>query len=236
MASIVDRRIASGFLGVALVLSACGSAADPGATPTTENARTTAVPNPGVYGEIESSFTGSGPKVVVLGDSIMVATRKTLRSELDGYAVKVAALSGEGLSGGPLSQALGGGSMPEIAGDYAEADPAVVVIELGTNDAWLEELTVDAAEQALANIVGEFPEACLVAVSVTESAQAEGYDDAEAAKINESLVGVADQLVDWPKLSSEQPGSLKPDGIHPTERGTKVLASAVAEAVDACSR
>lgn len=220
---------------VALSFMACGSSSStapgPGdaipATPTTGGGSN-------VYGEIEESYGGSGPRVAVLGDSLMVASRQRLRSLLDGHSLKVAALTGEGLAGGSISAAVGGGGMTEVAATYAADDPAVAVIALGTNDAWLEQLTADEAIAGLETIVDALADACLVMVTITESASAEGYDVAEAREINDSIEAAADEVVDWRRISTSEVGLLRPDDIHPTPAGAEVFAAAIADAVERC--
>jgi lysophospholipase L1-like esterase len=153
---------------------------------------------------------------------------------LDGHSLKVAALTGEGLAGGSISAAVGGGGMTEVAATYAADDPAVAVIALGTNDAWLEQLTADEAIAGLETIVDALADACLVMVTITESASAEGYDVAEAREINDSIEAAADEVVDWRRISTSEVGLLRPDDIHPTPAGAEVFAAAIADAVERC--
>jgi lysophospholipase L1-like esterase len=192
-------------------------------------------PGVGTYGDIETKYTGEGPRVVVLGDSIMVATRSKLRAQLYDHSLKVAALAGEGLSGGALSAVLDDGVMLDVAEEYGRDAPAVVVIELGTNDAWFDELSVSEAEAGLQAIWSRFSEVCRVVVTVAESASAPDYDGAEGARINVALTATADHVVDWRSLSADQPGLLNADGIHPTADGAAVLARAISDAVRSCS-
>lgn len=215
-------------LALAVPASACseGSGRSPAAT--------TVEANDTAFGEVEQDYTGTGPKVVVLGDSIMVATAPELRDALPDHAVKVAAVRGEGLAGGPLSKVVGG-SMTDVADSYASDDPEVAVIELGTNDAWLTDLALDAAVDAIEHMASAFDDACLVVVTVTERSTADGYDRAEARQINRHLLEAADEVVDWDEIGAAG-GNLLDDGIHPTPAGTRALAAAVADAVASCGR
>lgn len=221
-----------------LVGAACSNGA-PGADhppPTTATASTppTVVAPADDFGTIGSEYEGTGPKVALLGDSISVRSREQVREALSGYSLKVGAVRGEGLSGGSISRALGGGSMLDVAAQYAKDPPEVLVLELGTNDAWLAPLSAEDATAAVETIVGEFPSSCVVAVTITEVSTAKGYDRGEARRINRSVRSVADQIVEWGTESTGRPGLLLPDGIHPTGQGSEVLAAGIADGVRSC--
>ena len=182
---------------------------------------------------MERTYTGSGPRVAVLGDSITVGSRPALREELSSRSLKIGALLGEGLSSGPYSQVLGEDVMLSAAEDISDDGPPVAVLALGTNDAWNPRLTLDAAQEALARYDELLSETCLVVVTVNEDAVAPDFDRSEAAAINESLRAMADQVVDWDVLA-DAPGALRDDTIHPSDAGKQAWARAVADGVERC--
>jgi lysophospholipase L1-like esterase len=182
-------------------------------------------------GEIEEAFTGTGPEVVILGDSVTAISRPWVRRELSGRSLKIAALWGEGLGGGPISTAVGYPIMQTTAATYGADAPEVAVIELGTNDCWHADLSVADALDGLQAIVACFAASKLVGVTITERAMAPSYDRSGAAAINEALRHSVDVVVEWgPRSASE--GFLDPtDLIHPTREGSEFFASLLAEGV-----
>jgi lysophospholipase L1-like esterase len=211
--------------GVLSVSTSCGSDDSPGAPP----------PSTGGFdvGLIEDDYAGSGPTLVILGDSITDHSRAQLHRVLDPrYRTKIGAVTGEGFSGGPLSAAVGEGrrGMLEAATKYARDDPSTVVIALGTNDAWNPLLGLDAATEAMADMIVKFPESCVVGVAVSEWSEAENYDRDEAQSLNAQLRDLADVVV--PAL---EPADVGADMIHPTTEGRTAFAQAVASGVGRCA-
>jgi hypothetical protein len=234
---MVDMRWLAAVL---VVLAACGGGSDaepeperPAAEPTETTPTTAPSPTPDpAFGRIEADYQGDGPKVVVLGDSITVQSRAELQRELADYALKVGALRGEGLGGGPFSETFGEGAMLGAARLYAPDDPEVVVIALGTNDAWSADIALPATREAWRTITGFFDSACIVGVTIVEATTAAGYDADEARAINELITADSDQVVDWRELGARVTAG---DGIHVTPEGAEVRAEAIRRAVDACS-
>lgn len=185
------------------------------------------------FGGVEERYRGDGPKVALLGDSISVAAAPHLRRDLRGYATKIAAVIGEGVAGGPISHAFGSGDMLEIATRYGQDPPAVGIVALGTNDVWRAELSAADARRVLPDLVSALGAGCLVVVLLADGAGVADYDPAAAAAINDQLRTVADEVVDWGEIAA-RPGSLKADGIHPTDVGAAALAEALAAAVRRC--
>lgn len=223
-----DRDRRSAILDTSAPTRATSDAAP---TPTAQPAEKRGVD----FGHIETAYQGSGPGVVILGDSITVSSREDLRRELDDYSVKIGALFGEGLGGGPFSAMAASGppAMTVAATEYGKEDPGVAVLALGTNDAWKPELTLDMARTELDRIVAGLDGACLVAVTITEEATIDGYDRGEARAINDLLRARADQVVDWNAVGTT-PEFTSDDEIHLDPAGRALRSSMIDDAVDTC--
>ena len=113
----------------------------------------------------------------MLGDSITVESGHALHRVLDDrYRNKISAIIGEGFGGGPRSKAVG--ASPSVLTQAAQRDakdnPAIVVLALGTNDAWSSALALDPALAAIRKMDALFPNVCVVAVAVNEWSTANG--------------------------------------------------------------
>ncbi len=188
-------------------------------------------------GGIDEVYRGTGETTVaIIGDSLTVSTSDLLRAELSGYRVKIAAFFGEGFGGGSFSHVFGTNLLADALHDYLDdADPPdVLVIALGTNDAWLPALTSSMFQDQWPEMAEDYHGPCLVVVTVSESVDAPTYDVTEAAQINEGLRAHADRVVDWATL--HRPEHLKPDQIHLTAEGRAYRARLIADAVESCAR
>jgi lysophospholipase L1-like esterase len=203
-----------------------------------------------------SAYTGRGPKVAIIGDSLTVQTWNQLYDALvPSYAVRIGAYAGEGYNPGPLKKAInelekrpGTGStapqLPETAPDqgvmvavaeeFAKSRPDIVVLELGTNDAWNRRSTADAIS-AMEKMAADFRPACMIGLQLAENSKAKGWSNREARELNLAMRDWADHVIDWARLSA-RPGLLAPDAVHPTPAGRQVLTDAVAEAVRSCTK
>lgn len=224
---------------------------DPAPTATesaTDRSTTTAAPDPAgtepelppagseELGKIDTAYAGTtGPRVVVIGDSLTSAGRAHLLSALSEYRVKIAALFGEGFGGGPFSRVYGTELLHDAALDYLGAPdaPDALVVALGTNNAWNESLTLEMVEDRWPEIADAYDGSCLVVVTVDEASENPDYDNVEAERINEELRSRADRVVDWSALV--RPELLGPDHIHLTTAGLVRRAELIREAVDACA-
>jgi lysophospholipase L1-like esterase len=187
-------------------------------------------------GAFATTYTGHGPKVVILGDSLIVLEWKELYDGLDSrYSVEIGAWFGEGYNPGDFSVALGGPAIiPEVAKTDALSHPAIVVLALGTNDAWSRRST-SIALSTMATMVREFRGACLVGITLPEHSTVAGWSNTEAHTLNIAMRRWADQIVDWATMSA-RPGNLAADGIHTTHKGTRLRASAIISAIEHCTR
>lgn len=147
---------------LALMITACASANDPKA------------PSVGPAGATENTYTGSGSKVAIIGDSLTVLDWKQLYDGLDRrYAVSIAALFGEGYSGGSYSSYFHNILMLNAALDLAKSHPAIVVLALGTNDA-LSPRPLTVSLTTMGKMVAAFRPACMVGVTLPAETSAKG--------------------------------------------------------------
>jgi lysophospholipase L1-like esterase len=203
------------------VLAACSSSAttapDP-ATSTIDNPCTTADPLAGCG---EPDYRGTGPTVLVLGDSITDHSRSELHEALTGHAVRISGWVGSTV-----------GLNRQYIDALGDDQPDVVVVNLGTNDAW-QHVPVTASVADLDALLERFGDSCKVLVTVTTLGE-QGYDRAIAAAFNDAIADRADVVVEWNDVVVNEPQLLDPDGIHPTIAGRQRLAELVATAVDEC--
>jgi lysophospholipase L1-like esterase len=217
---------------IASVVAGCGYEAPLDVSPVSSGEAEPRAAGWSDFGDKESDYAGTGPTVVVLGDSITHLARAELHAALDPrYRTKIGAMLGEGYGGGPLSATLEvqRGIMLEIATEYAHDRPAVAVIALGTNDAWSRALRLDAATRAMAEMIAMFSSACVVGVEASEWSDAQTYDRDEARALNARLRELADVVV-----RALEPTDVGADAIHPTAAGRTAFARAVAAGVEQC--
>lgn len=169
-----------------------------------------------------------------MGDSLTVQARASLRAQLDHYTLKVGALFGEGISGGALSRYMAAPIMPAVAADYAQDQPDVLVIALGTNDVWQPGYGADSFEMAWHHTLRQFPGACTVGVTVTETDQVLLYSREEAQKVNRVIRRTADVVIDWAEIG-KSPDYTTPDNIHLTANGRTHFAELIAAGVAECA-
>ena len=133
------------------------------------------------------------------GGAVPGQARAHLRGLLADDAPGVAALFGEGMSGGPLSAGIGSAIMPAVVREYADDPPDVGVVALGTNDVWQPGLGPASFERSWHTMTRSFGEACIVGVTVTETTGALRYSADDAATVNRVIRRTADVVVDWAK-------------------------------------
>jgi lysophospholipase L1-like esterase len=163
--------------------------------------------------------------VAVLGDSITYQADAAIRAALAG----VTPLSVVGRSGFTVEQLL-----PD-AEAAALADPAAVVIELGTNDA-LQAVPRATTTVALDSMLSLFPDAAVVVVTVS-TAFGDAACQARARAINAHLRSFGTAVADWDAAVDREMAAGWPDGpitvdfVHPSPRGQQVLAGLIAGAL-----
>lgn len=178
----------------------------------------------------EAGYAGSGPSVVIIGDSITHQARVQLHDALDDtHSVIVSGVVGATFA-----------AQANVAEQYAADVPSVVVINLGTNDAWSAVPTTESVAQ-LDAMLAEFPATCAVLVTVstrgspTPTRGGLVYSAELANRVNEAVRARADVLVDWSAAIDADPARyLTDDGVHLTEAGNRRLSELVAEGVASC--
>ena len=120
--------------------------------------------------------------------------------------------------------------MVETARRYIADPPEVVVVALGTNDAWNPTRSLPGALAGMDDIVEGFTDACLVGVTVPQDAPIEGYSTERGRSLNEAMRRWADVVVLW------EPGLnlLRDDGVHPSGEGRRIRARLLADGVAEC--
>lgn len=212
------------------MFSGCAGNASPQTNPASE---VDSEPARDRLGGTDHQWIGSGPKVVILGDSLTVSSRSELRERLAHTSLKIGAHFGEGLAGGSISDAVGDRVMITISSTYALDPPEVVVIALGTNDAWNPDLDLVDSVAAWDSIRSHFAGACIVGVTATESATKNSYDQETARTLNELIRSDSHQVVDWAATGTSR--DLHTDDlIHLTPRGRAHRSDLIAESVDQC--
>jgi hypothetical protein len=169
----------------------------------------------------ETEYCGTGPTVLILGDSITHHSREELRQTLTGHSVRT-----NGWVGSTIGLNL------QYISAMADPQPDIVVVNLGTNDAW-QGLPVDQSVADLDGLVATYPDACHVLTTITTQGE-ESYDRDVAADLNDAIPRRADVVVDWEAARTQDPGLLDTDGIYPTLAGRERLAELVATALDGC--
>ena len=234
-----DRRVAAVLaLVVAVSMAACSTTAGSGSTSTTPDATegsTTA------GRRVDSGFrtrAGSAPdRLVVVGDSITNEGRDQL---LEAFAARFAVVI-EGRPGHVVSE------LQDAADELSVPPPAVVIIELGTNDVSYR-IDTDRSAGDLRRMVDTFAATpCVVLVTVDEGLPMSGAR-ARASALNAAVRSIVDAdparlrlvdmtaVVDAAEADPAFGGSFHRDGIHPVAAGQTRLAAAYDGAVATCGR
>ena len=244
--------VAAGLgLGAAALVGRTASEAEPGqstagatSTPRPEATATptaTATPSPTAPADGATARTDA-PRIAFLGDSLTVGVGAPPER---GYAWQTADLLGwpialvEGVSGsGFLASGLGR-PMPDRVDAVVDADPDVVVVAGGTNDAFRGYPPAEVGEAAaglLADLRAGVPDATVVVVgpfpttleaatsadptsdAVRAASEAAGAEYVDARDL---VLAAVDGPAEWGEYISA-------DGLHPNELGYGVMADALA--------
>lgn len=213
----------SGALAVALLaLAACS----PGDSRAAEVTTTTAAPTT-TTGPSTTTATVPGPPVAAaLGDSLLFEAGDELALALPGLDLRTHAVIG-------LTTGEGQFGLRALAA----ADPAALVVVLGTNDSTDGVISSDelAALDSLARLVSGLR--CVRWVEVSTSGSLPGFS-AAARTWNEALRRAADrygfQVVPWAAQLAANPRWMAPDGVHHSPEGQAAFAGVLAAALDSC--
>ena len=206
-------------------------------TPSVPASSTVPAYSEGHTSRVDDTWVGNGPKVAILGDSLTASNSLEMIRTLPDLSLKFVAFTGEGFAGGPLST---GFNRDSVLYDGAVAisiqdQPDVVVIALGTNDAWTPAVSASSAITELDRIVALFPESCIVATTIRELVPEQvDYDMLKARALNERLLAVADEVIDWNAAVVADPGLVGSDGIHLSPAGHEQRAALTTIAVAKC--
>lgn len=192
-------------------------------------------PAPGTQGYRPATippFSGSGPSVALLGDSITSAIAGTFAGAANeaGYAVSITGLDGYALAATKTWVDL-----------YAAQAPHVMIVNLGTNDVSARAGRADADfgfQHRLATVAAAFPRSCFVVTTITTHRPGAGWAEwnATAASFNAHLRASYPHVADWDAVVAAHPEYL-PDGIHPvgSAAGVAALAATQVAAARACA-
>lgn len=195
-------------------------------------------------GCIEEDYSGNvaATKVGVLGDSLTDNIRTHLHTRLDAnYAVSVTGIRGAKIN-----------TLVPAAEELAATNPEIVVINLGTNDAW-NDLPVEESIASYDSIVDMFPNSCLVLVTIIDTTSgippSAPYHPEVALQLNAHFRSLQTSknavIADWEStligheleytFSQTIPKVyIYPDGIHQSDLGMEVMADLVAAGVNEC--
>lgn len=179
-------------------------------------------------------FTGNlaGTKVAMLGDSLLGKSADQQHLRLDPtYQTSINAGYGSTIA-----------KAQPVGAELAALAPPILVVDLGTNDAW-NSVPTDTSIADYDHIVDQFPTSCLVVVTIVDTVPGPAgspYHPELAAALNDHIRAYATRndavVVDWQAalIGHEAEYNEAADGIHQTELGKAVLADLVGAGVDEC--
>lgn len=216
----MTRRLLASFLLVLLVAGACGGRDDPptqtpSTTTTTRRATTSST----------SQAIPPRPKVGLLGDSLLHASRAEVEQRLLG--VEVRAKTAPGLTAIDARYYV----------DHLNVDDlAVVGISLGTNDARASSMPDLEPLEAIVQSVASAP--CVRWMALADTSPDPAFNDA-ARRINAELERLAlvhptIAIVPWNIDVATHPEWLALDGIHYTPEGSAAFGARLGDVLSRC--
>jgi len=190
--------------------------------------------------------SGSGPRVMVFGDSLTSYIENGPDHDLSGGPDDTFLTNRLIVEGHPASVSSLIGS---VTGDLANATPGipapgtdVLLIALGTNDRGVDPNTGQAvvtADIAIANVNAAIASAaaeCNIVVTVPETTTWKGLN-LTAPAYNAALRALPGVVVaDWASIAAAHPEYLRPNDVHHTTVGAAAYMELFVDAVDACSQ
>src|SRR4051794_22023765 len=169
-----------------------------------------------------SSASAPAPgHLLVVGDSLAVATETPLAGLRPGWRIKTSASEGRHTGDGVADIV----SRPNL--------PGVIFVSLGTNDNPSETETFAGYVEQVLDAAG--PSRCVVWANIARPPYAgvsySGYNQV-LERLSYSRPNLT--VVDWARISHSQPGLLGSDGVHATAEGYAVRAQAIASAISSC--
>jgi lysophospholipase L1-like esterase len=168
-----------------------------------------------------SAGAGAPGHLLVVGDSLAVATEGPLAGLLPGWRIKTSASQGRHTGDG-------------VADIVSRSDlPEVIFVSLGTNDNPSETDGFAADVGRVLDSAG--PSRCVVWANIVRPPYA-GVSYAGYNRVLTSLSFSNPNLivVDWAGIAGSQPGLIGSDGTHATAQGYAVRAQAIASAIASC--
>jgi hypothetical protein len=169
-----------------------------------------------------SSASASAPgHLLVVGDSLAVATEGPLAALLPGWQIKTSASEGRHTGDG-------------VADIVSRSNlPGVIFVSLGTNDNPSATASFQSYVEQVLDAAG--PSRCVVWANIARPPYAgvsyAGYNHV-LANLSYSRPNLS--VVDWAGITRSQPGLLGSDGTHATSEGYAVRAQAIASAIASC--
>lgn len=174
---------------------------------------------------IDSSFVGTGPRLIVAGDSIVSIGANEFHAALNlNYATMV-----RGYPGYKVADLLA------KAPTLASYSPTIVVLDIGTNDVLYGTADASSILAQYQQLVAQFPSSCVVAVNLFEQPSVDQWRSDVASEINASLPSLATVILDWNAAVETDPSLVGAHDVHPSADGYVRLAQLVKTAADQCS-
>jgi lysophospholipase L1-like esterase len=183
-------------------------------------------------------YTGTGPTVAMLGDSVTFWSSSTIGPALGAAGFRSSVSGIQGLTTLDATWAVD---------HYAAAPPDVLVIELGTNDVsymarGLPGYTMAEVQARLTALAARFPTSCVVVSTVSAHRSAawrpewQTYNE-RAVELDAWLHATFPHVLEWEQAVADalaNGSTILVDEVHPNDAGIAVMAQLTAGAVASC--
>jgi lysophospholipase L1-like esterase len=213
---------------VVAVLSGCGGDGDDAAGGTLPLFGGTLPPDGPAIDLTPASGESPGREVVVVGDSITVASAPLIVAATSGSDLNVTVLAEVG------RRITVGGQPPSgtdvVADVFADADPDLVVVALGTNDVG-KYSTVEEYAAEIDELLALVPDGTPVAWINTYLSRSPDASAEFNAALVETLGDRGNATIGRWSSIAQRDGMLR-DGVHPSEEGNREFADLVVSEID----